>query len=176
LSSRRTQFASTLALTVLLVTSCGSTSQTNGGSPVPTACPSVTACLNTANMDGFHQHVLTPAGNAASVGKSWYYPPLGHLGWGFLFPLRDAKSGQTFVETIGTHPEKYPCRPNPLAPNTEPRTTPGGRQICVTVDRSQISARMVSSGVLYQIHLSVDARLDASAWMARLLGIIDQLR
>src|SRR5580658_11117358 len=69
---RRGRFitALTLLFSVLIITSCGSTTPTSDGLTLPTSCSSTMACLNIAKVDGHLEHVLTPGGDVLSAGKS----------------------------------------------------------------------------------------------------------
>ena len=173
LEKGRIVVASILLVSVFLVTSCGSTTHTSAGLVLPISCSSATACLNTARMDGFREHVLTPAGDAVSAGKSWYYPPQGQSGWGLALSYRDVEVNQIFEETIGTKPVIYPCLVQ--MPETQVETSPSGRQVCFTVTRTKESARFYSSGVLYQLTLAGSTNLNALAQKALLLGIVERL-
>jgi hypothetical protein len=173
LEKGRIGVASILLLSLFLIASCGSTTPTSAGLILPIACPRATACLNTAKMAGFREHILIPAGNAVSAGKGFYYPPQGKSGWGLALSYRDVEANQVFTETVGTKPLVYPCLVQ--VPGTQLDTTPNGRQVCLTVKQTKESAAFYSSGVLYQLDLPGSTNLNSLAQKALLLGIAEQL-
>ncbi len=122
-------------------------------------------------MDGHREHVLTPGGKAVSVGKSWYYPPQGKLGWGAALAYRDTQLSQNFEESIGTKPVVYPC----LA-QTAVQVEQSGYQVCLTANQGKLSARFYSSGDLYQLYFPGATDSTVPEQKVQLLGIVQLLR
>jgi hypothetical protein len=175
LSSRGSiALASVLALSAFIITACGSATPTSAGLPQAIRCPSAAACLNIAKSDGFHEHVLTPGGNAVGSGESYYFQPQGASGWGFELSYRDVTANRTFDETIATkHLIQYPCLVQ--TPGTQVDTSANGYRVCLTTSGEKPSAFFYSSGAFYQVHLPGGTSGTPVTQKALMLQIVGQL-